>query len=140
MEDEDIRRLMAQLVELPRERARAGFTAAVLRRLDGPARRPAPTGRLAWAAAALLAVAVAAGGWEAGQWRERRDAAEARRLVAEIKGEHARLAREVRELRDERRPLVYLGGDESVDVVVDLSRVEPSPGGVALAAQSSETY
>jgi hypothetical protein len=144
MEDDDIRRLSALtalITELPRERARTGFTARVLRRLEEPHRAGVPRWRMAWAGAALLTVAVAGGGWELGQWQERRDDAEARRLVAEIKGEHARLAREVRELQEDRRPMVYLGGDESVDVVVDLSRVEPGrSGGVLPAAESSETY
>jgi len=144
MEDESIGRLIA---ELPRETARPGFTAAVLRRLAEP-ERPAARGRswqLAWAGTALAGVLLAAGSWGFSTWREQREAAEARRMVEQLKVEHAQLAAEVRELREEGRPVVYLGGDESVDLVVDLSRVAPQRrSGAAVravpASQTTETF
>jgi hypothetical protein len=144
MEDESVRQLIAGL---PRETARPGFTAAVLRRLAEP-ERPAARARswqLAWAGAALTGVVLAAGSWGFSTWRERGEAEEARRMVEQIKAEHAQLAAEVRALREERQPVVYVGGDEDVDLVVDLSRVAPKRGGASRAvavpvARTTETF
>lgn len=137
MEDESVRQLIAGL---PRESARPGFTAAVLRRLAEPERPArARSWQLAWAGAALTGVLLAAGSWGFSTWREQREAEEARRLVEQIKAEHAQLAAEVRALREERQPVVYVGGDEDVDLVVDLRRVAPRRGGATRAAAVSAT-
>lgn len=139
MEDRQIRELIA---ELPRERARLGFTAAVLRRLAEPEPQRVVRWPMAWAGATLLIAAVAAGSWGFGEWRQQREEAQARHLLEEIKVEHARLAREVRELQEESRPVLYLGGDESIDFVVDMSRVRPgrTDGDVVPVSQVAETY
>ncbi len=130
MED---RRLETTLRELPRARAGDDFTARVLARLDAPARRrPMPLARLAMAglaAAAALALALSAGPLRPGDGggRERRlRADEARRLLEELRREHRALASELETLAAE-EPVLYLGGDEEVDLVVDLSRVPVIP-------------
>jgi hypothetical protein len=121
--------------DLPRERARPGFTARVLARLDQPGAAPARP-RRAWALAAGLALcAVAAAGGL--HWREesraRRRAEVARAELAAMQREHARLASELQALRREpvpRRPVVLVGGDERAELVIDLAGLAraPSPG------------
>lgn len=120
---------------LPRERAGAGFTRGVLDRLEAGGDRAARGGprfsglapgavRLA-AASAVTAVALAGALTVAGPVRERAGAPDraqrAERLEA-LDAERARLANELAEIRRLAReplPVVYLGGDESVDLVVD---------------------
>ena len=111
--------------ELPRERARAGFTARVLARIDEPRAGSIPARPAwAWAAAAVVLIAVFAFGglrWQA----ERRATlrAEAARVeLAEMQLEHARLAAELRALRrepDPRPPVVLVGGDDRAELVID---------------------
>lgn len=123
MEDHDLSRLLR---ELPPEPAREGFTARVLARLDA---RPEPS---AWrrprlilagfAAAALMAVLTFAGILQVREHRAEMRKAEARRILQELRTEHDSLQRELRALSSE--PVVYLGGNERVDLVVDLSRVQ----------------
>jgi len=127
MSDERLDRLLA---ELPRETAGPHFTARTLARLDLPPRRerPARAGLAPWvavpAAASLALAALLVGG------RERADRAEAQRLLTQIRAEHGRLATELANLREEREaPVVYLGGDEKIDLVVDLGRVRELPAG-----------
>jgi|HubBroStandDraft_3_1064219.scaffolds.fasta_scaffold11265_3 hypothetical protein len=179
MEDERLTRL---LQELPRERARAGFTAGVLRRLAAgepgrarPAGRAAASPRFAAAAVTLACLLIllalprreepgtaaapgralapstaphptprAAGPWTAEGARVEPtarlasaltagrgtvpaasvDRMQARRLLSELQGEEARLERELRRLHRGVRPkVIYLGGDENVDMVIDLNRV-----------------
>lgn len=118
MEDHGVGPLLR---ELPRERAREGFTARVLARLDAPAPRPWP--RLVFAAAALAAVVASVGILQvhAGRQEALRTAA-ARKVLRELRSEHDSLKQELRSLSQP--PVVYLGGDEQVDLVVDLSRVQ----------------
>lgn len=178
-EDPFDRELRQALAGLSRERAAAGFTERVLRRLD-----ETPSARFRWqpvlAGAALAAAAVAvllaagvlrpasrvpetpgpalatANGPEAPASPEmhpitvsspeqeaRRpptqglriaglpDArSEADRLLEELRREHARLERDLRDLRElaEGSQVLYVGGDESLDFVLDLAS-EPAPGG-----------
>jgi len=129
-------RLGDLLRELPREQARPGFTALVLYRLDAPARRRSIP-RLALATALTAVLAVTAGLLI----DARRDAlanARAERALAEIRAEHARLEREVRELSDP-PSVVYLGGNEDVDLVLDLGKVRGSEGATP-AAYHGETF
>ncbi len=121
MNDQSLRRLLRGL---PGERAREGFTDRVLAGLNEggrPAPRPRWQPRLAIAAAALAATVAAAGlvQLRMDQKQEMRQA-EARRVLAELRAEHRQIERELRSLSE---PRVYLGGDESVDLVVDLSQV-----------------
>lgn len=121
--------------ELPRERARPGFTARVLARLDEPGTAPARP-RRAWALAAAMALcAVAAVGglrWQV-ESRAQRRAEAARAELAAMQHEHARLAAELQALRREpgpRPPVLLVGGDERAELVIDLDRLlrTPSPG------------
>jgi hypothetical protein len=129
-------RLGDLLRELPREQARPGFTARVLHRLDVPARRRSIP-RLALATALTVVLAVTAGLLV----DARRDAlanARAERALAEIRAEHARLEREVQELSDP-PSVLYLGGNEDVDLVLDLGKVRGSEGATP-AAYHGETF
>ena len=133
-------RLGDLLRELPREHARPGFTARVVNRLDAPERRrsiPWRIPRLALATALTIVLTVTAGFLV----KERRDAlanARAEQALAEIRAEHARLEREVRELSDQ-PSVVYLGGNENVDLVLDLGKVRGSEGATP-AAYHGETF
>jgi len=119
------------LAALPRERAKRGFTDAVLSRID---RRPAqgrrwlPLAATGVAAAALLVV-VAALHLE----RERAGRDELALRIAELRRDHARLSEELRQLRARLRreqPVLYLGGDDRVDYVLDLRRFVGEGAGV----------
>jgi len=128
------------LRELPRERARTGFTARVVRNLDAPeAGRPVLRWRpvAALTAALLVAVALSAGLLQARKAESVRTA-EARQLLEEIRAEHGRLAREVEEMSEP--PVIYLGGTEDVDFVVDLSQVPETEGGDRPAAYQNQTF
>jgi hypothetical protein len=127
-------RLGDLLRELPREQARPGFTARVLRRIEVPGRRF--SSRLALVGALALTVTVAAGV----RVETRRDAVEtarAQQALQEIRAEHGRLEREVQELSQP--SVVYLGGDENVDLVLDLGRVRGTEGAKP-AAYHDETF
>jgi len=96
-------------------------------RLDAPS-EPKPwlnsrRYRLVLAAAALAGVVASAGILQvhAGRQEELR-AAEARKVLRELRSEHDSLKQELQSLSQP--PVVYLGGDEEVDLVVDLSRVQ----------------
>ncbi|MFP5285926.1 MAG: hypothetical protein ACLGI9_09340 [Thermoanaerobaculia bacterium] len=126
--------------ELPRERARNGFTARVLERLDArEAGRPVLRWRpvATFAAAALAAMAIPAGIlMDRAADRERLRTAEARQILEEIRAEHGRLERELEEMSEP--PVLYLGGDENVDFVLDLRRVPDS--GTRPAAYTNQTF
>jgi len=58
-----------------------------------------------------------------------------RRMLAQIRSEHGRLASDLRRLRQAgREPVLYVGGDERVDLIVDLGRVRDRPARRARAA------
>ena len=111
------------LRELPRERAREGFTARVMARLDAPEPKPWLQPRLVFATAALAAVVASAGILQVHAGRqEALRTAEARKMLRELRSEHDSLKQELQSLSQP--PVVYLGGDDEVDLVVDLSRVQ----------------
>ncbi len=130
-------RLGDLLREMPREQARPGFTARVLQSLDSPERahRPRRPFRLALAMVAILTTI------SAGVLMDRRaesiQAAEARRMLQEIRAEHGRLEQEIQELSQP--PVVYIGGNEDVDLVLDLGKVSGSEGATP-AAYHGETF
>ena len=140
MEDHSLGRLLR---ELPRETARPGFTQRVLARLDEPAKAAAyPAGwrlRLAMSAmtAIVLLVAASAGVVRYEQSRDAARAAEARRALQEIRAEHDRIEQELRALSEP--PMIYVGGDESLDLVVGLDGV-PAEDGPAPATYRIETF
>ena len=123
MEDHNLGQLLR---ELPREQARAGFTDRVLANVDA---RPEPRMLRAWRqprlvlATAALAAAVASVGilQVRADRHEALRKAEARKILQELRSEHQLLEQELRSLSD---PVVYVGGNEDVDLVVDLSRVQ----------------
>lgn len=120
MEDHGLGRLLS---ELPRERAREGFTGRVLASLDSPGPQVWRQPRLVFAAGALAALVASAGILQLHEHRQEEiRAAEARRILRELRSEHESLKQELKSLSEP--PVVYLGGDEEVDLVVDLSRVQ----------------
>jgi hypothetical protein len=128
-------RLGDLLRELPREPARPGFTARVLYRLETPERRRAIP-RLALAMVLTVVLVITAGALI----QERRDTlanARTERALAEIRAEHGRLEREVEELSQP--SVVYLGGNENVDLVLDLGEVRGTEGAKP-AAYHGETF
>ena len=134
-------RLGDLLRELPREHARPGFTARLLeqlKRLDSPERTPRRSFRLALAGAMAVALAVSAGvlmDQQAGP-RKAIGTAQAQQTLQELRAEHGRLQRELRELS---QPPVYIGGNEDVDLVLDLGQVRESEGAKP-AAYRVETF
>jgi len=136
MEDD---RLGDLLRELPREQARPDFTARVLERLESPATASRPRVRLLLAAAAVVVSAVSAGVLIDRQAasRESIEAAQAQQILQDLRAEHGRLQRELRELSQP--PVVYIGGNEDVDLVLDLGKVRGAAGATP-AAYHGETF
>jgi hypothetical protein len=133
-------RLGELLRELPREHARANFTARVLERLEGPAQAPRTRPWLVLAAAAAATVAAVTTGVlieRQSASRETIEAAKAQQILQDLRAEHGRLQREVQELS--RPPMVYIGGNEDVDLVLDLGKVRAAEGATP-AAYHSETF
>ncbi len=125
------RQITEILRELPSEQARPGFTARVLERLDAAPRAMAPrwSFRLALATAAVVLAAAAI---PAGMVIQKsRDANQARQALQEIRAEHGRLEQELREMTEP--PVVYLGGDENVDLVLDLGKMRNAEAVVPVA-------
>jgi hypothetical protein len=119
--------LTGALKSLPRERAGPGFTAGVLHRLEEP-RRPVHGGPARWpvlaATAAVLLLSVALGAREWWHFHQRQGATV--RLQA-LEQERLALAAELAELRrqiTEAEPVVYLGGSNDLDLVLDLERAK----------------
>ena len=126
MEDQRIGDLLR---ELPRERARPGFTARVLTALDAKP-RPVATWRPMVLAGASLALVAASAGLLAERQASQQDT---ERLLRELRTEHGRLEAEFQELAE--TPVLYLGGyhggEGEVDLVLDLSRM---PEGTTIPA------
>ncbi len=130
--------LSSALRSLPRHRASAGFTSDVLRRLDdrhrprarsrGPAGRgPAGRDSVRWpllAAAAALALLVV--GFGAREWWHLHQRQQATAHLATLEQERRLLAAELAELQAQvtgAQPVVYLGGSNDLDLVLDLEQV-----------------
>ncbi len=118
-----------ELRALPRVAASPGFTRRLFVRLDaeaslGAARAPR-TWRVAWAAGAgALALAVIAfGGLQLQRSHERRAAAAE---LAALKRQQLELSQELAQLREQSdalQPVVYLGGNDNADFVLDVGRL-----------------
>ena len=124
--DRELDRLLA---ELPRESASPGFSRRVLADIDGPARPAA--GRRWLMAAAATAVALAVGLWLLPRAPQSPSPAETRALQEE----HQQLLRELDALKASLRqsqaaPVLYLGGNEHLDLVLDLGPVWQGEAGV----------
>jgi hypothetical protein len=106
---------------------------------EAPAARPAASVAGAAAPTAVPAVAPALAS-------DALRAARVRRMLAQIRSEHGRLESDLRRLRQAgREPVLYVGGDEQVDLIVDLGRVRDRPArrartAVDPAALSNQTF
>ncbi len=120
-------RISRALQSLPRTEARPGFTDAVRRRLAErrvhghrhPAHWPV---RLAVAAACLLLLVLGTREW----WHHHRRQQTTARLAA-LENEHRALVSELESLRrqmNRARPVVYLGGNNELDLVLDLAELQ----------------
>ena len=111
--------ILRELAELPRESASAGFTAGVVARARAAEREAPRLPRAALAAAAVLVLVSGIAAWRLEQER-RRDAWLDQVQALQLESE--RLQRELDELRAaEAPPVLYLGGDDQVDVFLDLA-------------------
>jgi len=146
-------RLDRLLRSLPRERASDDFRDRVLRaaRVEAASRRSQPPWLARGLAPALAAAALLlALGLSLGLYMvERTRRAELRREIAELRREHQRLDAEVDQLRQEARTVgatgrrvIYLGGDDTVDYVLDLERLarQGARGQFIRAAQPVAPY
>jgi hypothetical protein len=149
-------RLRDLLRRLPRHEASTDFTNHVMRRLDEPAHRRPPgraMTRLALASAVLAVAALIVGvavrhdaprplSPDIGQPAAAAgDDAQKKARLQELRREHDALMRELQAIRDESRstsPLLYLGGTDQLDVVVDIGRVgRTRSDGTSLAQPAS---
>jgi hypothetical protein len=122
MSEEHIRNLLSSL---PREEASDDFTDRVLNRLDD-ARRPIFfEHRLALAASVLLIVSA---GYGLRQWQASVEERETDARIQSIKIEVQQLQNDLRLLRD-LAPVLYLGGTENVDFVLDMRQLARGPEG-----------
>ncbi|MEO8503130.1 MAG: hypothetical protein ABI609_04455 [Acidobacteriota bacterium] len=116
--------VLAALESLPREQARAGFTAAVLAEAWSASAAPVPgwsRATVLLAASVVLLTVLSAGILERTHQRQ-----EIRGQVSALRFEHEELERELAEIKrlsTEQPAMVYLGGDDDVDVVL---RLDPS--------------
>jgi cell division protein FtsB len=120
-------RLGNLLRELPREQARTGFTARVMNRLETSEPRRALIPRFALSAALAILLVVISGALVNARREAAATALAQEQALAEIRAEHGRLEREVREL-SQQPSVVYLGGNEDVDLVLDLGRTGETEG------------
>jgi len=118
MNDEQLNELLRSL---PRRDSSAGFTTRVLSRLDEERREPA---RFPWAMAAALAAFVTVAGLSGQYFVEKQQSVE---RVEAFRVERQRITEELDELKrmaEQREPVIYLGGNEEAEYVIDLRSVE----------------
>jgi hypothetical protein len=134
MSDPELRQVLRSL---PREAASEGFTEEVLARaarLPVPGAAAGEPGRVVsfprrlpgWPGWLMAAAALLIFGLGMREWQHRRDVEESMRRIAELRGQYQELASELESLRREAasaRPVVYVGGTEQVDLVVDLAKL-----------------
>lgn len=115
-----------ELIELlaaqPRSGASDGFTGRTLARLD---ERPRAAGSMRrYTAAAAIALAILSGVAGHRAWRDHQ-------RVEALREEHRRLEAELQQIEQVAagyEPVVYVGGDEKTDYVVDLRPPAPRAG------------
>ncbi len=117
--------LTRALRSLPRDQARPGFAEAVRRRLEERNHRRsfavAPL-RLAVAAACLLLLVLGAR-----EWRHHHQRQQTAARLAALESESRILAAELESLRRQltmAEPVVYLGGNNDLDLVLDLAQLQ----------------
>lgn len=122
--------LLQELSQLPRAQASEGFTDRVLAALkDREGYTPRRLARLAWAGAVTLMLGLLVGALVVYQ---RQQAAELayQQQVEELRSRYEELLNEVVSIRQEASMpdnRLYLGGDDSLDLMLDLNRPEPNP-------------
>jgi hypothetical protein len=114
-------RLDELLRTLPREKASDDLTRRILEKLDRENVRPARARRLVFGfglAALVLVAALSAFLWLSERARKK----EIREQIATLQTEHKLLQARLQEMKRARseRPVIYLGGDDQVDYVLDL--------------------
>lgn len=127
---------LQQLLQgLPREQASQDFKAGVLARIESdrqpePSRllefRPAGRRLPVWSGVLVAAAALLLCGLGLREWQHQREIEESMRRIAELRGQYQELASELASLRQEAassRPVVYMGGNRQVDLVLDLGRI-----------------
>jgi hypothetical protein len=118
--------ILRELAELPRESASAGFTAGLVARARAVDRTAPRLPRAALAAAAVLVLVSGIAAWRLEQERRRDDWLD---QVQTLQLESERLQRELDDLRAaEAPPILYLGGDDQVDLFLDLAEGTRSRG------------
>jgi hypothetical protein len=117
-------RLTRELEALPRERASDGFTRRVMSNLHRPPKRRAPAWgyRLAAAATVIILLVVP---MSLRRWSMSIDTGDEAVLaeIEAVRSEKARIERELQALRTQRAteaPVVHLGGNEDVNLVLDV--------------------
>jgi len=138
MNDQELSEILRAL---PKERVGEDFTARLLARLDAsPAVTSSTVSPRRFALAAALCLAVLGGGI-VGAWHWQRVEArrEALAELEELRGEQRALEHELAELVALTRsdPVVYLGGSEEVDLVIDLGNLARRRQGSAVPARLS---
>lgn len=113
------------LSQLPRNQASEGFTDRVLVALENRVQeRPKPMARLAWAGTATLVLAMLTGLGLVYQRQRTADLAY-QHQVEELRSRYEQLLDEVVSIRHEAATpdtRLYLGGDESLDLMLDLTQ------------------
>ncbi len=130
LDDRELRRLLRGLPTVaPRAEFRERVERAATNRTVTPARHPRSWSWLAAAALALMLVGAAS--W---RWSEVQQDREQQAEIEALRQESDRLAREIHRLRQsaDAAPVVYLGGTEDVDYVIDLARL-PASGQIRTA-------
>jgi hypothetical protein len=127
------------LRKLEVEKASPGFTSRVMHELESRRSHPRRRARRLAFAAAVALVAGIVGLWNLGS----PDAAELAREAQLIRHEQQTLAEELESLRlraAETAPVLYLGGDDEFDLVLDLAPLvgRPMPGLIPVAAGGQE--
>ncbi len=118
MNDEELRSLLSSL---PRERASEEFTHEVMSRLDVAKRPLYREPRYALVASLILVIGVWFG---AGRWQDARQRGQTIQRVQALRSEIEQLQNDITLLRD-LAPVLYLGGDEDVDLVIDMRHMVP---------------
>lgn len=124
--------LTGGLAQLPRNRASEGFTDRVLIALETRVPEdPKPLTRFAWAGVATLVMAVLAGSGLVYQRQRAADLAY-QHQVEELQSMYEQLIDDVVSLRHEAAApdtRLYLGGNESLDLMLDLNQISVYPHG-----------
>jgi hypothetical protein len=122
--------LLEGLSQLPRTQASEGFTDRVLAAVEArQSNTPRRLARLAWAGAVTLMLGLLVGALVVHQ-RQRAAELAYQQQVEALRSRYEELLNEVVSIRQEASTpdnRLYLGGDDSLDLMLDLNRLEPNP-------------